>query len=414
MFAVTGSQPDAEILEALGLSSLVAYFQPILSLKSKAVSGYEGLIRGVRATGDVVPAVEVLQAAKACGMAIEVDRLCRATVLNAFSSIDEEERNNNLLFLNFESSLLNNVEAGNGFFLRQVAEAGLNPSHIAVELIESKVNNPATLKKFVDYYRPHGFVIALDDVGAGYSNFDRIPQIKPDIIKVDRSIVKGIDKDYYQQEVFRSLRNLSRKIGALLLAEGVETEQEALSVMELDSDLVQGYCFARPQPFCERIGRAPQDVATRLRTLFRTNKVREIKESRRRHSLYYEVARRVMSALQNKMPDEFDATLKDLIGAFAQIEALYILNAEGIQVSDTVLSPFAHPRASSIFHCADKGDDLSLKEYFYLLIETGMRKYTSESYISLATGNLIETITTAFTADDGARYVLCLDVCHMD
>jgi EAL domain-containing protein (putative c-di-GMP-specific phosphodiesterase class I) len=414
LLAVTGSRPGDGILEVLGLSSLVAYFQPILSLKSKAVTGYEGLIRGIRETGEVVPAVDVFQAARDRKMVIEVDRLCRATALKAFSSISEEERSDHLLFLNFESSLLNNVEAGNGFFLRQVAEAGLNPSHIAIELIESKVNNPVALKKFVDYYRRHGFVVALDDVGAGYSNFDRIPQIRPDIIKVDRSIIKGIEKDYYQQEVFRSLRNLSRKIGALLLAEGVETDQEALSVMELDSDLVQGYCFARPQPFCEHIDRAPQDVATRLRTLFRTKRVREIKGSRRRHSLYNEIANRVWLELQNKRPEAFDAVLKHLIGAFAQIEALYILDDKGIQVSETVLNPLARTRTSSIFRCADKGDDLSFKEYFYLLIETGMRKYTTDSYISLATGNLIRTITTTFTDEDSARYVLCLDVSHED
>jgi EAL domain-containing protein (putative c-di-GMP-specific phosphodiesterase class I) len=407
-------EPGDEILEALGLASLVVYFQPILSLKSKAVVGYEGLIRGIRGEDEVVPAGDVLRSAKAKNMVVEMDRLCRATVLNAFSSIREADRSDRLLFLNFESSLLNTVESGSGYFLRQVAEAGLNPSDIAIELIESKVNSPVSLNKFVGFHRRHGFVIALDDVGVGYSNFDRIPHIKPDIIKVDRSIVEGIERDYYQQEVLRSLRNLSRKIGALLLAEGVETDEEALCVMELDADLVQGYCFAKPQPFREHIDRAPQDAATRLRTSFRSKKVREIQESKRRHSLYDEIANQVWSELQNKSPDEFDATLGGLIDSFAQIEALYVLDAKGVQVSDTILNSAARPRLSGIFHGANKGDDLSLKEYFYLLVDTGMRKYTTDSYISLATGNLIRTLTTTFTAADSDTYVLCLDVVYQD
>lgn len=403
-----------EVLDALGLSSLVVHFQPILSLKSNAVTGYEGLIRGVRGGREVVPAGDVLRAAKAKDMSVEMDRLCRTTVLSAFGSLSESERSNRVLFLNFESSLLDTVEAGNGRLLQQVAEAGLDPSNIAIELIESRVNNPVSLKKFVAFHRRHGFLIALDDVGVGYSNFDRIPHIKPDIIKVDRSIIKGIERDYYQQEVLRSLRNLSRKIGALLLAEGVETDEEALCAIDLDADLVQGYCFGRPQPFRKGIDRAPQETATRLRTLFRKRKVREIQESKKRHSLYDEIANHVWSELRTRSREDFDAALKDLIDSFPQIEAFYVLDGKGIQVSDTVLNSGARPKPGAIFKRADKGDDLSLKEYFYLLVDTGLRKYTTDSYISLATGNLIRTLTTTFTAADGRTYVLCVDFAYQD
>lgn len=408
-------EPEEEVLQALGLDSLIVCFQPILSFKSKAVAGYEGLIRGIRETdGEIVPPPVLFETARSKDLMVETDRLCRATALEAFRFLSAEGRGDRLLFLNFDSSLLNTVEAGNGYLLRQVAEAGLSPSRVVLELIESKVDNPVSLKKFVDFYRVRGFIIALDDVGAGYSNFDRIPQIRPDIIKVDRSIITGIEKDYCQQEVFRSLKNLSRKIGALVLAEGVETEEEALCGMELDADFVQGYFFAKPQLFCEDIDKLPQDTATRLRALFRGKRVKEVEDTRKLYLRYDEIASHVWERLRNKKPAQFDATLTELIDGYSEIEAMYVLNIKGIQVTDTILSTAVSPRTNSIFRCADKGDDLSLKQYFYLLVDTGLRKYTTDSYISLATGSVIRTITTIFTAADNGAYVLCLDISDQD
>ena len=95
--------------------------------------------------------------------------------------------------------------------------------------------------------RQRGFLVVLDDVGAGHSNLDRIPLIRPDIIKIDRSLITGVDADFYKQETFKSLVSLSRRIGALVVAEGIETEREAVAALELGADLLQGYFLGRPQ-----------------------------------------------------------------------------------------------------------------------------------------------------------------------
>jgi EAL domain-containing protein (putative c-di-GMP-specific phosphodiesterase class I) len=406
----TNSISDDGILNALGLRDLTIHFQPIVSMKSKAVAGYEGLMRGLGPLGETVPPVEVLNRARRANLTIETDRLCRAAVMRSFSGIRPDQRHGKLLFLNFESSLLNIVDAGNGYLFTQVEEAGLTPSDIVIELIESKVNNPISLMKFVEFYRMREFLIALDDVGSGYSNFDRIPQIKPDIIKVDRSIIQGIENDYYRQEVFRSLKNLSRKIGTLVLAEGVETGEESLEVMDLDADLIQGYYFSRPKPFSESLDNVPEERATRLRKILRERKVREVTESRQEHAAYDEMVVLVWTTLRKNTPDQFNTTLRDLIDNFPEMEAAYVLNMKGIQVSNTVLNGRLCCRPHPIFHGAIPGDDLSLKEYYYLLVDTGMKKFTTDTYVSLATGNRIRTISTVFGAGDGHTYVLCVDV----
>ena len=78
---------------------------------------------------------------------------------------------------------------------------GLKPENIAIEIIESDVEDLKELQRFVQLYRSYGFLIALDDVGAGHSNLNRIPLIKPDILKIDRFLVQNIQDDFYKQEV---------------------------------------------------------------------------------------------------------------------------------------------------------------------------------------------------------------------
>ena len=116
-----------------------------------------------------------------------------------------------------------------------------------IEINETKVQDNAALKRFAETYREFGFMIALDDVGTGFSNMDRILLIKPDIIKIDMSLIRNIHNDYYKQGVFKSLVNMSNKIGALVVAEGVETEEEAIQILRLGGHMIQGYFFSKPQ-----------------------------------------------------------------------------------------------------------------------------------------------------------------------
>lgn len=339
---------------------------------------------------------------------IQLDRLCRTVILDGYRKIQREKKDA-LLFLNFESSLLNSVAPGNGHLLEQVTNRDISPSDIVIEIVESHVRRTASLIEFVDFYRSNGFLIALDDVGAGYSNFDRIVAIRPDILKVDRSILKGLEKDYYKQEVFKSLGNLARKTGALILAEGIETEEEALCAMDLNADLAQGYLFARPQLHDPVIDGQARMVVSRLKDAFSRYKIGEIGKAKERHELYDAAVRVILEGLLHRASRDFNEVLSGLIDRSSCVEALYILDDHGIQSTDTVLRGSGAIR-NRIFHGARRGDDLSLKEYFYLPVSLGLPKYTTESYISLATGNLCRTIAVPFTGHDDRLYVLCVDV----
>lgn len=89
-------------------------------------------------------------------------------------------------------------------------------------------------------------MIALDDVGEGYSSLNMLIELKPDIIKIDRNIVSDIDTNDLKKSVYKALFNLAKEHNITVLAEGIETADELDTIKEIGVDLVQGYYFAKP------------------------------------------------------------------------------------------------------------------------------------------------------------------------
>ncbi|HVM33322.1 MAG TPA: EAL domain-containing protein, partial [bacterium] len=170
----TSSDPKFDLAEIIEGEHLTPYFQPIVSVKNNSIVGYEGLARGVMPhTHQMIPPLALFAEAARRGLTLELDRLCRKQVFGMFKSI-QARRPERLLSVNFEASVLDQGVQGSGNIIRQVEEAGLNPQSIIIEIIESNVEELEALEKFIATYRDFGFLIALDDVGAGHSNLNRI------------------------------------------------------------------------------------------------------------------------------------------------------------------------------------------------------------------------------------------------
>jgi len=413
-FVANGSPVlDSAVFSAiLSDERVIAHFQPIVSVKNPAFLGLEGLARPRTAAGDPVSPDVFFKTARHLNRALDADRLCRTRALEAFSSMQAAmpASRDPLLFLNFDTSLLDQGVAGSGVLLSQTARYGVDPSRIVIEIVESAVDDTEALKRFIAFYRQQGFIIALDDVGTGHSNFDRFPLIRPDIIKVDRSIISGIQHDTYKREIFKALVQLSRKIGTLVLAEGVETEEEVLCALECDADLLQGYYIARPAP-AQDVPHTDLDGKVRLMAdRLRESKISHVNRLHDQYRLYDETIDRIAATLAPATPGDFTGLLEACLADLPFVEAVYVLDRRGVMVTDTILQPFPKKRLEKLFRKAVKGDDLSLKEYFYVLMFSGLKNYVTESYTSLATGNQTRTISSAFIDRRGELFVLCVDV----
>ncbi|HEY3379274.1 MAG TPA: EAL domain-containing protein [Armatimonadota bacterium] len=392
----------------LGQGALQTYFQPLVSIKTRSIIGVEALARGV--TNDRLRSPEQLfhQAARE-GCTLALDRLCREHALASFASLPCPA--GTLLFLNFDTEIIDQGIVGSDFLLQQVQHHGLPTQQVVIEIMESKVRDVAALRRFVESYRDYGFLIALDDIGTGHSNLDRIPMLKPDILKIDRSLIQQIDQEYYQQVVFKSLVNMAKDLGVLVVAEGIETEGEAVTTLQLGADLLQGFYFAYPHaPPCADVPETHRRIA-QIAARYRDHMIDHVRTIKSRHQYYDTLLTAIVQELARVHDGRYDGVLRELITRYPALECVYVLDSAGMQISETVAHAAAIPRQGTpIFRPARPGTDHSLKEYFYLLVNTSIEKFTTDPYISLASGERCITISAIFYDGAGALRVLCVDV----
>jgi EAL domain-containing protein (putative c-di-GMP-specific phosphodiesterase class I) len=144
-------------------------------------------------------------------------------------------------------------------------ESGIPPEAIVIELLESGGSDVCAFAQATQAFRSHGFLVAVDDFGAGHSNLDRLLTLRPDIVKLDRSLIHAHQPDL-RESVMPKLVSLLHEAGMLVVAEGIETEEDLLLAARSGVDFVQGFLFGQPGP-----GYSPEDEATQqIETVFDT------------------------------------------------------------------------------------------------------------------------------------------------
>jgi EAL domain-containing protein (putative c-di-GMP-specific phosphodiesterase class I) len=385
------------------------HFQPLVSIKRKAVFGLEALSRGyIPDRSVVIPPQLLFQLPKDTAQRVELDRLCRRKAFAAFAPL-HHAHSSLVLAINLDVSALDQTTAVSGYTARALKKHAIRPGNVIVEFNEARAPHEEHLLAFIEAIRKAGFLVALDDVGSGYSNLDRITGIRPDIIKIHRSLVERIDTEYHRQELAKSLANMAKRIGALPVAVGVEREEEALTLLELGVDIFQGYHFARPTPLQgDRL--SPVDNIGRVADRFSDYMVKKIATITNQHRVYDVVIAEIVQEIARVGYPQYDELLARVLDFHPDLECIYVLTESGRQISETVCSPDRIGAARRLlYQPAEKGADHSLKEYCLPLL-AGLERFTTDPYISVASGNLCKTISLFVSDADGKRRILCLDI----
>lgn len=138
------------------------------------------------------------------------------------------------------------ADDGPSRFAELLQQHGVAPHQVVLEILEHAIDNIDDLAHAIQGFRELGCLIAVDDFGAGHSNLDRLWRLAPDIVKLDRLLVRDAAHQARARAVLPRLVALLHEVGALVLTEGVETEAEGLLALESQCDFVQGFWFARP------------------------------------------------------------------------------------------------------------------------------------------------------------------------
>ena len=392
------------IKEIINKELIEIHFQPIVSIRSKKLYAFEALTRCTY-KGEVIPPYELFKLAIDANLNLELDVLTRNKSIEKFKNY-YLQNNELILFLNFEPSLINNFDAQeqNYCFTQAIDKVEIPYRNFILEIKEDEISNTKALKEFCAYYKELGFAIALDDFGTGNSTFDRINVIKPDLIKIDKSLFVDTKNNHINREIIKSIARMGHNLGIRVLAEGVEDEDAICLALKSNVNLFQGYYFSRPvfeldTFLMDKIIVKMNDIGTIFRrlTLDSINKKRDLVNN--------------YNLLSNKIIEQFvtindsEEILKKELKTNSDLQAFYLIDVDSSkQIHDTIID-----NKNERFTPSKDGDEHYLKEYFYITLESKQGIFLSPNYVSYASGNICKTFAKRFELKNKS-YIICIDI----
>lgn len=229
--------------EIIALGQVQTLYQPILDLRTERVVGHEIFTRGP-AGSPFEEAERLFAVAERTGRLVELERLSRA---RALESARKHLEPGTKLFLNTSARALSDSEVAGAGFVRRVDASGLRHEEVVLEITERvpREERPA-YEQALRGLKQEGFGIAIDDMGAGYSSLQALVTLEPDYLKFDIALVRGIDRSSIKRSLLETVVDLSGRIGAKVVAEGIEAEAELTTLRDMGVPLGQGRFLAAP------------------------------------------------------------------------------------------------------------------------------------------------------------------------
>ena len=235
-----------DLKQALKSNQLFVVLQPKVDMRSGLPEGAEVLLRWNHPNKGMIPPSQFIPLAEEAGLITEVSHWVLAETLTIAKHLYYQQGISLPIALNLCAQDINNKE-----FIEHVINSlrahKLPSDMLEVEVTETMlVENSDTAHLHLQQLRDAGIKVSMDDFGTGYSSLSHLRDLPIDRIKIDRSFVVGMTADRVNQGIIKLITDLAKLIGVEILAEGVETEQQKLQLIELKCFHAQGYLFQRP------------------------------------------------------------------------------------------------------------------------------------------------------------------------
>jgi EAL domain-containing protein (putative c-di-GMP-specific phosphodiesterase class I) len=227
--------------QALTENRFETWFQPIIDTTNREALGHECLIR--LQTARLYSGAEIVETARVRNQIHAFDAHARRLAILSAAKQNRHGR----YFVNFMPSSIYNPEFCMRSTMEALAGTGMGRDNVVFEVVESDlVRDSAHLRRICDYYRSHGFSFALDDVGTGSNSLQLVCELRPEYVKLDKSLVQNVEKPMYGATI-RKLVELADRFSVRVIAEGVETIHTMENLWLLGVQYMQGYLFGRPE-----------------------------------------------------------------------------------------------------------------------------------------------------------------------
>lgn len=384
---------------------LDSHFQPIFSLPHRRVIGHEALLRPYDREGRLVSPLDLFRETRDTAATVYLDRLCRDIHVRNFLRFNDEI---NWLFLNVHAEVAMSAPRHAPFFRDLLTRYRLAPERIVIEIVENAINDEGRLAETIRFYKELGCLVAIDDFGAGHSNFNRVWRLAPHIVKFDRSLVAQAREKRSLRRLLPGLVALVHESGSLALMEGVETRDEAALACDADFDFVQGFFYAHPAPGLEPRGQA--ELAA-LWDDVEQHAAHGQSRSVQKLEAHLAVFTRAAQLLQQGA--DIDRASAELLQLPAG-RCCFLLDSAGRQIGGDAL-PLKHQKSMPQFTPLTdlRGAVWRHRDYFRRAMAVPGEVQVSRPYLSGDGAAMCVTLSIALTIDGQTR-VFCADIASTD
>ncbi|MBT8134246.1 MAG: EAL domain-containing protein [Gammaproteobacteria bacterium] len=234
---------ENELHTALSNNEFYLVYQPQISAETGVTIGVESLLRWNNNKHGEIPPERFVPLLEETGLIYTVGEWVIRQVIGFMSSLSE----NDVIFsINLSALQCSNQELLN-FLEEEIRKSGIDPSRIEFEITETLlINDFVKTQSFLDKLHSLGCTIALDDFGTGYTSMTYLAKLPIDVIKIDKTLVRNIGKNYNLRSIVNAIVTMSNSLGVKNIFEGVETQSELETIIAMNGDIIQGYLFSKP------------------------------------------------------------------------------------------------------------------------------------------------------------------------
>ncbi|MBE9227374.1 EAL domain-containing protein [Phormidium sp. LEGE 05292] len=248
--AMQALQIENDLRKAIQQEEFLVHYQPIISLITGKITGFEALVRWQHPTKGIIPPGLFIPLAEETGLINSIGKLVLSKACHQIQQWYQDKLTNESICMSVNISARQFAQLDIVEQIDQiVTETQINPENLKLEITESAfINNAQSAKAILQELRQRKIQLSIDDFGTGYSSLSYLHNFPVDTLKVDRSFVSKLDGTSESLGLIPAIKKIAETMKMTVVAEGIETEKQLAQLRELNCEFGQGYFFAKPLP----------------------------------------------------------------------------------------------------------------------------------------------------------------------